>query len=46
LEIYQRNFSNFVCGSPTSIGTSGQDEENEAGPNGIAQEKEVQTKEP
>ncbi len=35
----------FFCGSPTSIETLGQDEENEARPSGIAQE-EVQAKEP
>jgi hypothetical protein len=26
LEIYQRNFLDFVCGSPTSTKTSSQDE--------------------
>jgi hypothetical protein len=34
LKVYQKNFIDFVCGSPTSIETSGQDEENETGPSG------------
>ncbi len=46
LEIYYKFFPIFFCGSPTSIETLGQDEEIEVGPNGIAQEEEVQTKEP
>ncbi len=46
LEVYQRNFPNFVCGSLTNIETLGQDEENETRPNGTTQEEEVRTKEP
>ncbi len=34
LNIYQKTFLDFVCGSPTSIETSCQNEENEARPNG------------
>jgi hypothetical protein len=34
LEVHQRTFPYFVCGSPTSIEALGQDEENEVGPNG------------
>jgi len=45
LEIYQKNFPNFICGSPTSIEISDQDEEIKVGPSGIAQEEEVQTEE-
>jgi len=46
LEVYYKNFPDFVCGSPTNIETSGQDEKNEARPNGTTQEDELQTKEP
>jgi hypothetical protein len=41
LEAYQKNFLDFVCGSPTSTKALGQDEETKAGPNGIVQEEEV-----
>jgi hypothetical protein len=41
LEIYQKGFIEFVCGSLTNIKTSNQDEETKAGPNGTTQEKEV-----
>jgi hypothetical protein len=41
LEVYQRIFPNCVCGSPININTSGQDEENEAGPSGTTQKEEV-----
>jgi hypothetical protein len=34
LEYYKKNFPNFICGRPTSIEVSNQDEENEAGLNG------------
>jgi hypothetical protein len=34
LEIYQKKIPNFVCGSPTSIETLGQDEKNEVRPVG------------
>ncbi len=46
LEAYQKNFPNFIFGSPISIEVLGQDEEIEAKPNGTSQEAEVQTKEP
>ncbi len=46
LEVYQKNFLDFICGSPTSIEVSSQDEESEARPGGIAQEEEVQFEEP
>ncbi len=46
LEAYQKNFQNFIYGSPISTEVSSQDEEIETGPNGIIQEEEVQTKEP
>jgi hypothetical protein len=46
LEAYQKNFPNFIFGSLTSVEVSGQDEENEARPNGITHEEEVQTEEP
>ncbi len=45
LEAYQRFFLDFVCGSPTSIEASYQDEENEAWPSGTIQKKEVQVEE-
>jgi hypothetical protein len=46
LEVYHKNFPDFLCGNPASIETSGQYEENEIGPNGTTQEEEVQIKEP
>ncbi len=46
LKVYQRTFLDFVCGSPTSIETQGQDEENEVGLSGMVQKEEVQAKEP
>ncbi len=46
LEAYQKNFPNFIFGSLTSVEVSGQDEENEARPNGITHEVEVQIEEP
>ncbi len=45
LEAYQKNFLDFICGSPTSIEVSGQNEKIETWADGIAQEEEVQTKE-
>jgi len=45
LEMYQKKFPIFICGSPTSIKVLSQDEEIEAGPSGIVQEKEIQTEE-
>jgi hypothetical protein len=45
-KVYQKTFLDFVCGSPTSIEASCQDEENEARPNGTVQEEEVQVEEP
>jgi UDP-2,3-diacylglucosamine pyrophosphatase LpxH len=41
LEVYQKTFPDFVCGSLTNTQTSSQNEENEIGPNGTAQEEEV-----
>ncbi len=46
MEAYQKNFPDFIYGSPTSIEVLGQDEEIEARPSGTAQKEEVQTKEP
>jgi hypothetical protein len=46
LKTYQKHFPNFISGSPTSTKVSGQDEEIKVGLSGIAQEEEVQTKEP
>ncbi len=46
LEAYQKNFPDFICGSLTSIEALGQDEEDEAKPNGTTQEEEVQIEEP
>jgi hypothetical protein len=45
LKTYQKNFPDFICGSPTSIEVLGQDEEPKVGPNWIAQEEEVQIEE-
>jgi len=45
LETYQKNFPNFIYGSPTSTKTSGQDEETKARPSGTIQEEEVQNEE-
>jgi hypothetical protein len=36
LEAYQKNFPNFICGSPISIEVLSQDEETKARPSGIA----------
>jgi hypothetical protein len=44
LEVYQRTFPNFVCGSPINIKTSNENED-KVGPNGTVEE-EVQVKEP
>ncbi len=41
LEVYQKNFQEFICGSSTSIEVSGQDEENEIGPSETTREEEV-----
>jgi hypothetical protein len=46
LEVYQKNFLDFVYGSPTSTKASNKDEEVEARPCKIAQEEEVQIEEP
>ncbi len=46
MEAYQKNFLDFICGSPTSTKVLGHDEEIEARPNKITQEEEVQTQEP
>jgi hypothetical protein len=42
LEVYQKNFLDFIYGNPTSVEVSGQGEEIEAWPDGIVQEEEVQ----
>jgi hypothetical protein len=34
LEVYQKNFLDFICGSPTSIEVLGEDEEIKAGHTG------------
>ncbi len=34
LEVYQKNFLDFICGNPTSIEVLSQDKETEAGPSG------------
>jgi hypothetical protein len=46
LEAYEKNFPNFICGNPTSIEVSSQDEETKVGPSGIAQKEEIQTEKP
>ncbi len=46
LEVYQRNFLDFVYGSPISMQALGHDEETKARPNRIVQKEEVQIKEP
>ncbi len=46
LEIYQKKILEFIYGSPTSIKTSGQDEEIKIRPSGTIEEEEVQTKGP
>ncbi len=46
LEVYQNNFPNFICGSPTNTKILGQDEDAKVGPSGIAQEEEMQIEEP
>ncbi len=46
LEACQKKFQDFICGSSTSIDVLGHDEKIETGPNGIAQEEEVQIEEP
>jgi hypothetical protein len=45
LQVYQKNFPNFIYGNPTSTEVLGQDEETNVRPNGIAQEQEVQIEE-
>jgi len=44
LEAYQRTFLDFVCGSPTSIKVSCQDEENEAWPVGQLKKRRCKLK--
>jgi len=46
LEVYQKNFPNFICGSPINIEVSGQNEKTETRPIGVVQKEEVKTKEP
>jgi hypothetical protein len=43
LEVYQKNFPDFMCGSPTRTMVSSHDEETIVGPSGIPQEEEVWT---
>jgi hypothetical protein len=44
LEAYQKNFLDFICGSPTSIKASGQDEAIEIGLSETTHEEKMQTK--
>ncbi len=46
LEVYQRTFIDFVCGSLISTKALNQDEENEARPSGTTQKEDVQVEEP
>jgi hypothetical protein len=41
LDVYQKIFLDFVCGSPINIEASDKDGEAEVGPNGTTQEEEV-----
>jgi len=41
LEVYQKNFKDFIYGSSTSIEVLDHDEEIEVRPSGIVQEEEV-----
>ncbi len=45
MEAYQKNFLDFIYGSPTSIEVSSQDEETKTGLSGTAQEEETQIEE-
>ncbi len=45
LEAYQKNFLDFIYGSPTSIEVSSQDEETKTGLSGTTQEEEIQIEE-
>jgi ribosomal protein L21 len=45
LEVYQKNFLNFICGIPTSIEALDKDEEVEVRPNKTIQEEEMQIEE-
>jgi hypothetical protein len=40
LEAYQKNFPDFICGSPISAKVPGHDEKTKARPSEIAQEEE------
>ncbi len=46
LEVYQKNFPNFVYGNSISIKALNKDEEVEVGPSRTTQEEEVQTEKP
>jgi hypothetical protein len=46
LEVYQKNFLDFICGSLTSTKILGHDEDTKVGSSGIAQEEEMQIEEP
>ncbi len=41
LEAYQKNFPDFICGSPISPKVSNQNEEKKVGPSGTTPEEEV-----
>jgi hypothetical protein len=46
LEVYQKNFPNFIYGSPINTKVSEQNEKTKVGPCGTIQEEEVQIEEP
>jgi hypothetical protein len=46
LEVYEKNFPDFVCGNSTSTKALDQDEKTKAGPSRITQKEEMQTKKP
>ncbi len=45
MEVYQKNFPDFIYGNPTSTEESGQDEETETRPGGTTSKEEIQIKE-
>ncbi len=46
LKVYQKNFLDFIYGSPTSIEVLGKDEKTKTRPNGTTQKEKVQTEKP
>ncbi len=44
-ETYKKKIQDFICGSPTTIKVSNQDEETKIRSSGIAQEEKIHTKE-